>query len=368
MRILSRGRLSSTFLPRVAFATLCFAALSLPLRADPVPSLDQITVVDQGSRISVLWHFYYRLLPSEINLPGLRTQVSLGNPATLKDNLSTLAAHAFEMVVDGQAQAPLSVELNLAPDGGAFANLVYPGRKQGRLRLRETLLPLYPPTYIINYDISSPLARERALTGYFTGGPNPPVVEYTQIGDDYRPSVFDVLEAQPVKLFKVELRAAWINPAWLFLTIIVILIRPAGELYPLAWMMAMAWMAPIYVWAKSGVQVPFALHPVVPALVTAAIGVLLLRGRPAFPRAAVVLVVAGILHGCVEIQQTALERPPPTGANLAGLCLGLVAGFALVFAVTVPITLECRKFPGFTQTWAPRICGALAVAALVLSA
>jgi len=346
----------------------CLAMVVLPLRADPTPSLDQLTVLDQGSQIIITWHFYYRLLPKKLILPGGSTQITLDDPATLRPNLEALVRSAFALTLDGQP-APLTTlsELNLAPDGGVDATLLYPGRKNARLQVREPLLPLYPSTYIINFEIYSPSARAHAVTGYFTGGAPSPVIDYTQIGDDYKPSIFDALNAPPVKLFKQELRAAWINPSWLFLILIVLLLRPARQLYPLAWIMALAWILPIFIWAHNGTQIPLPLHPLIPALLTAAIAALGLLARPSLAVLAPALACAGLLNGCYEVQKTTLERPPPIGPNLTGLSLGLIAGFALIFAIALPILYECRKHPHFQHAWAPKIAAALALTALALA-
>jgi hypothetical protein len=361
------GRIARDFI-----SCLCVIALGLvlilPLRADPVPSLDELTVIDQGSKLTLIWHFYYKLLPEKPSLPENGMQVDLTNPDTLRDNLTRLSLSAFTLTIDGKP-APLAApgRVNLAADGGCDATLVYAGRQNARLELRETLLPLYPPSYIINYEIYSPLARARGVTGYFQGGAPSPVVAYTQSGGDYKPSLFDALNAEPVRLFKAELRAAWLNPGWLFLTLIVLLLRPARELYPLAWMMAMAWILPIFIWGANGVQVPFALHPLVTALVTVAITALGIWAAPRLAAFASALAFAGLLNGCLEVQVTSLERPPPNGGNLTGLVLGLIAGFALIFAVALPLLHECRKYPGFQRNWAPKMAGALAVLAVVLS-
>jgi hypothetical protein len=278
-----------------------------------------------------------------------------------------VALGAFALTVDGKAVQPTLSEVNLAADGGCYATLVYPGRKNARLELRETILPLYPPSYIINYEIYSPLARAHGVTGYFAGGAPSPVVEYMQVGDDYKPSIFDALNATPVKIFKAELRAAWINLSWLFLTLIVLLLRPARELYPLAWIMVMAWILPTFIWAANGAQIPFALHPIIPALLTAVIAAWCVWKSPPFAAVAALLALAGLLNGCFEIQKTTLERPPPDGPNLTGLVLGLIAGFALIFAVALPLLHECRKQPAFQPSWAPKIAGVLALGALILA-
>ena len=361
------GRIRRDFISCLAVIALGLIAV-LPLRADPVPSLDQLTVIDQGSQLTLIWHFYYKLLPQKFSLPGENTQIALDDPATLRQNLTRLARGAFALTINGQPTwlADLS-ELNLAADGGCYATLFYDGHKNGHLELRETILPLYPPSYIINYEIYSPLARARGVTGYFQGGAPSPVVTYMQVGDDYKPSILDALNATPVRLFKAELRAAWLNPGWLFLTLIVLLLRPARELYPLAWIMAMAWILPIFVWAANGTQVPFPLHPLVIALVTAAIAALGIWIAPRLAVFASALAFAGLLNGCLEVQQTTLERPPPDGANLTGLVLGLIAGFALIFAIALPLLHECRKQPGFQRSWAPKIAAALAIGAVVLA-
>ena len=352
---------------RFAVVAFCFAAV-LPLRADPTPSLDQLTVLDQGSQLTLIWHFYTKLLSTKFIPPEYKEQIEEGLTAKPpRSSTEILVRAAFILTLDGQPIKPVSVETNLAADGGCTATLVYPGRKNARLELRETLLPYYPSAYIINYEIYSPLARARGVTGYFQGGAPSPVVAYTQVSDDYKPSIFDALNATPVRLFKAELRAAWLNPAWLFLTLIVLLLRPARELYPLAWIMAMAWILPIFIWAADGAQVPFPLHPLVTALVTAAIAALGIWITPSLPVFASAVALAGLLNGCLEVQLTTLERPPPDGANLTGLVLGLIAGFALIFAIALPLLHECRRQPGFQRNWAPRIAGALAVLAVVLA-
>jgi hypothetical protein len=362
------GKPTRNFIPRLALVALCFMAMLRILRADPTPSLDRLTVIDQGSQIIVVWQFYHRLLPQKFILPGGNTQIALDDPATLKANIVTLAGSAFTLTLDGKPALPPTLsEVNLAADGGCYTTLIYPGHKNARITLQENLLPDYPPGYVINYEIYSPLARARGITGYFTGGAPSPVVEYTQIGDDYHPSIFDSLNTQPVKLFKAELRAAWIRPSWLFLILIVLLLRPAKELYSLAWIMALAWILPIFIWAAKGVQIPYTLHPVFSALLTCSLAARYAWKLPSFALAAPALAFAGLLNGCLEVQQTTLERPPPDGANLTGLVLGLLAGYALIFAVALPILHECRKQPGFQRNWAPKIAVALGLAALALA-
>jgi hypothetical protein len=361
------GRFAREFMCRFAVVAFCFAAV-LPLRADPVPSLDQLTVIDQGNQITLVWHFYYKLLPQKFSVPDTGVQVDLAEASTLRDNLIRISRNAFTITIDGKP-APMAEQgqVNLAADGGCYATIFYSGRKNAHLELREPILPLYPASYIINYEIYTPLARSHGVTGYFQGGAPSPVVTYTQISDDYKPSLLDALTAAPVRLFKAELRAAWLSPSWLFLTLIVLLLRPARELYPLAWIMAMAWIFPIFLWAADGAQVLFSLHPLESALVTAAIAALGIWRAPSFGIFASAVALAGVLNGCLEVQRTTLERPPPDGANLTGLVLGLIASFALIFAIALPLLHECRKQPGFQRSWSPRIAEGLALAAVVLS-
>jgi hypothetical protein len=140
------GKFARDFMCRFAVVALCFAAV-LPLRADPAPSLDQLTVIDQGSELTLVWHFYYKLLPQKFTLPEYETQVDLGDAATLRQNLSRIARNAFAITIDGKLAPPADLsQINLAADGGCYATLFYSGRKNARLELRETLLPLYPPS------------------------------------------------------------------------------------------------------------------------------------------------------------------------------------------------------------------------------
>ena len=140
-----------------------------PLVADPTPSLDQLTVIDQGPQVTVVWHFFYKLLPPKFILREINSQaIDLDDPATLKTKPGRLASAAFALTLDGQP-APLTKisELTVAPDGGCFATLLYPGRQNGRLQLQETLLPYYPSSYVINYEIYSPLDRGAGRIGLF---------------------------------------------------------------------------------------------------------------------------------------------------------------------------------------------------------
>ncbi|HEX4140230.1 MAG TPA: hypothetical protein VHY09_07765, partial [Candidatus Methylacidiphilales bacterium] len=105
--------------------------------------------------------------------------------------------------------------------------------------------------------------------------------------------------------------------------------------------------------------------PLIPAIVTAVLMPVLVFAP--LSAAAAALAFAGLLNGCYEIQKTTLERPPPDGANLTGLVLGLVTGFALIFAIALPLLHECRKQPTFQQAWAPKIAAVLALGALVLA-
>jgi hypothetical protein len=360
---------ASTFL-KVFSRLVCIGLLlaALPLSADPVPSLDQLTVIDQGAQVTVVWHFFSKLLPPKVTLREKNPRVvTLDDPATLKQNLSELASAAFAITLDGQPDPLTKIsELTVAPDGGCFATLLYPGRKNGRLQMRETLLPDYPSSYIINYQVYSPLDRARGVSGYFTGGAPSPIVDYVQFDGNAQPSAWDWLGSKPVQLFKTELRTAWINTNWLFMAILLLLTRPAKDIYPLAWIMAGAWVVPCFFWVMDGLQIPNALHPILPGMATVALCFLCLRPSVTFEGLAIAVGAAGLLNGCFDVQQTSLERPAPDISNLIGLCLGFVAGLALVFAIGFPIVSECRKYPGFQRAWAPKICWALALLALVL--
>lgn len=356
------------FVSRCAFAALGLFVFAPSLFADPVPSLDQLTVIDQGNHVTVIWHFYYKLLPSKPSLPPGNAQIVLDDPATLKQNLAALASSAFEITLDGQPAPPEKIsELNVAPDGGCFATLLFPGHKNAHMELRETILPLYPASYVINYEIYSPLDKARGVSGYFMGGAASPAVEYVQIGGDIQPSIFDALSATPVKLFKAELRTPWINTNWLFLAILLLLARPAREIYPLALVMAAAWIVPTFFWTMDNLQIPVAIHPIVPAICTAAMCVFCVRMRAGFPLLASLVAGVGFLNGCYDVQQTSVERPAAEVVNLIGLSAGFVASLALIFTIAYVLIVECRKFPGFDRDWKPKICWALAALALVLA-
>jgi hypothetical protein len=192
------------------------------------------------------------------------------------------------------------------------------------------------------------------------------VVDYLQLGGDVRPAAWDWLNAKPVTLFKAELRTAWINTNWLFMAILLLLMRPSKDLAPLAWIMAGTWIIPCFFWAMDDLQIPIVIHPIVPALATVAICLLCLRPPLNFALLATAVAAAGLLNGCFDIQQTSLERPASDVSNLIGLGVGFVTGLALIFAIGHPIVTECRKVPGFQRDWAPKMCWAIAAFALIL--
>jgi hypothetical protein len=231
--------------------------------------------------------------------------------------------------------------------------------------LKDTLLPYYPASYVINYQIFSPIDPWRGSSGYFTGG-TVALADYTQVAGDFKPSAFDWLGASPIVLFKSTLRTAWIDTNWLFLALIVVLTRPSGEACSLGWIMAGAWSLPCFFWTVDDLQIPFGLHPIIPALGTVAVCILSLRLMPSFRVLAWAVAGVGVINGCFDIQQTSLERPFPSLANFFGLCLGFTAGLALILAIAVPIVLECRKARDFQAGWVPKICWAVALLALVL--
>jgi hypothetical protein len=365
--IFHASALRRTWIFRLALAALLSVSSVFPLFADPVPSLDQLTVIDQGPQITVIWHFYLKLLPAKFIPPGTSAQVALDDPSALRQNLTLLASSAFSLTLDGQP-APLTKisELTVAPDGGCFVSLLYPGRRSGHLQFRETLLPVYPSSYVINYRIYSPLAPARGLSGYLLGGAPPDAVAYTQVSGTISPSFLDQFDLTPVKLFKAELRTAWIDTDWLFLAILLVLCRPARELPLLAVIMFSTWFIPCFFWTMNNFQVPVPLHPALAGLVTAALCVLTLRPSLAFKSLAWSVAAAGLLNGCCDVQQSSLERPAPVVPNLIGLGLGFALGLALIFLLTLILVTECRKLPGFDRDWTPKIVWALALFALIL--
>ena len=363
---------ASTFLRRSFFCVALIGFVGIfcapPVNADPTPSLDQLYVIDQGRQFTIIWHFYYKLLPPKFILREKNSKmVALDDPATLKENLGDIASVAFVLTVDGEPAPLIKIqELTVAPDGGCFATMLYPGHKNGHLELREDLLPYYPSSYVMNYQIYSPLNRLKGVSGYFAGGAPSPVVEYFQLGADAPPSILDWLNSTPVSLFKSGLRTAWINTNWLFMAIVLALMRPAREVLTLGLIMAAGWFLPCFFWVLDGLQVPVTIHPVIPGLITILICFLLLRRVEKFLWLAVSIAGASLLNGCFDIQQTSLERPAADPANLAGLNLGFIAGLALVFGIGLALVSECRKYPGFHTSWAPKICWGLAALALVL--
>jgi len=339
-----------------------------PVFADPTPSLDQLYVIDQGRQFTVIWHFYYKLLPLKFILREKNSKmIALDDPATLKENLADIASVAFELKIDGQP-APLTKisELTIAPDGGCFVTMLYPGHKNGHLELQENLLPYYPSSYVMNYQIYSPLNRLKGVSGYFTGGAPSPVVDYIQLDADAPPSMLDWLNSTPVALFKSGLRTAWINTNWLFMAILLALMRPARDVLRLGLVMAAGWFLPGFFWVLDGLQIPVTIHPVIPGLVTVFICFLVLLRSEKFLWLAIPIAGASLLNGCFDIQQTSMERPASDPVNLAGLSLGFVAGLALVFAIGLALVAECRKYPGFQKAWAPKICWGLAALAMIL--
>jgi hypothetical protein len=354
----------------MVIVVLSLAAAARPLPADPTPSLDQLLFIPQGGQVTLLWHFYYKLLPPKFIFREKNSlAISLDDPATLKQNLTLVASNAFDLNLDDRP-APLTkiIELTLAPDGGCLAKLLYPGRRNGRLRLREPLLAYYPSSYVMDYRIFNPLRRGHLPAGYFMGGESSSsVIEFVESDQNAPPSVFDFLYTTPVMLFKEDLRSAWINTNWLFIALLLVLTRPPRELYPFALIMAALWIVPCFFWTMDNLQVGLSIHPIFPALVTVAMCVLCRRRTLKFGALCAALAVAGLLNGCFDIQQTNLERPDADVLNLIGESLGFAAGLGLVFVIGYLLVAECRKFPGFNRDWKPKICWIFAILALALS-
>ena len=353
----------------IIVVSLVLVVLAPPVAADPTPSLDELMIAPQGSQVTLTWDFYYKLLPSKFIFREQNSQpVTLDDPPTLKQNLTFIAANAFDLTVDGQP-APLTkiAELTLARDGGCIVRLLYPGRKNGRLQVREPLLSYYPPSYIMDYRVYAPLKRARNPTGYLMGGNSAQVIEYVEPDRNAPPFILDNLDTTPIRLFKAQLRVPWTNTNWLILALLLVLNRPARELAFSGLIMAAAWIVPCFFWTMDNLQVGFSIHPIVPGLVTAALCALCLRRSLKFAILAIALAAAGLLNGCFDIQQTSLERPEADVANLVGESLGFVTSLGLIFTIDYFLVAECRKFPGFDGEWKPKICWALAILALILS-
>ncbi len=362
----ARGRRE---LGRVVFVVLLLVVFALPTAADPTPSLDQLMIMPQGSQVMVIWHFYFKLLPPKFIFREKNSlPIVLDDSATLKQNLAVLATNAFDYTLDGRPMPLVKLsELSIAPDGGCMARLLYPGRKNGRLQLSEPLLSYYPSSYIMDYRIFRPLKRARNPTGYFMGGDPSPVIDYVESDGTEPPSILDDLDNPQTKLFKEELRSAWINTNWLFLALLLVLIRPSRELFPLGLIMAAAWIVPCFFWIMKNLQVPFSIHPMAPGLVTAAVCLAVPRASLKFPLLAVVVAVVGLLNGCFDIQQTSLERPEADITNLLGAGIGFIISLGMVFAIGYFLVTECRKIPGFDRDWRPKMCVAFALIALIVS-
>jgi hypothetical protein len=355
---------------RTAWLVACVALFLLGaqcLEADPIPSPDQFAAYDQGSVIMVTWHFYPKFLPAKFTVPETTLPVALDDPATLKATIAELARASFSFSLDG---APLALrvppDVSIAPDGGCVVRMLYPGRKNGRLVIRNHLTPVYPPAYVMDYRVFSPINRAHCAVGYFKGGGASPAVDYTQAAADAKPTLLDWFNATPVRLFAAELRTAWINPNWLLLVVLLALTRPAREIVPLVALLVGAWLVPCFFWNITNRQIPVTIPPAVAGVVTALLGALLLVRPPPLRMLGGLLVGAGIFNSCFDIQQTSLERPEADIGNLLALGLGFAVGLGFLVAVTVPILGECRKFPGFERTWAPRVGWALAAVALAV--
>ncbi len=356
------------FRPGLRALGLAAGLLPFLLRADPTPSLDQLYVIDQGPQLSLIWHFYYKLLPAKFVLPQRNgVVISLADPSTRRQNLTDLAFAAFTLTIDGREAPPTGIaELTPAPDGGCFVTLLYRGHRKGRLELRDNLLPVYPASYVMNYEIYNPWARAEGVSGYFTGGAASPVISYTQRGSGSPPTMLSWLDGTPVALFKSELRAAWINANWLLMCLLLLLTQFPRRALRLGLALIAGWVLPTLLWLGCDAQLPFALPAIVPGLATVAICLLTRRAGLNFAWIAGGLAAAGILDACYDIQQTTLERPAPTPGNLLGFALGFVASLALIFLIGIPLVGECRRQPGFTTKWAPKICWGLAALALIL--
>ena len=336
--------------------------------ADPASTLQTLMIVDEGAFLSLQWSFYYVDFPQHFVLKEKQREIiSLNDPATLYRNISDIVSVAFDLKINGKSVSPDKIlGLSISPNKICTVTMIYRGQPGGLMRLRAPVLQYLPPIAMINYEIVSLGQPARIDTGNLMGheSPFPQVVTYREVNAPGR----GTLAVEPALLasFKVGLRTAWINPNWILIMLLLSLVNRPGKVVLPVLAMTGGWILLCFFCSTVSIPIPAELAELLLALVTALLAALAAKRPGNWPLLSGIACCAGLLNGCYDLQQirttTAISGLPA----LIGLSLGFVGSVSSVLLVLSFIVAECKKYPGFSQHWTPRLCWVVAVGALAL--
>lgn len=317
---------------------------------------------DQGNRLVMRCHFFYRLLPAQFLLHEMQDKpISLPTTDTqlLKQNLSAMALVAFDLKIDGQPVQPTLLDLYLYPDQSCNVTLSYPGHPHGNAELRAPILQYFRPGYVISVSISSTTGTK----GAYFGKVFPSVAHFTQgaVVVRHPPS-------QPLfsKAFMAELGTAWVNYNWILLCVVLLITQHPKQIIVLVGSILICWAVLCYAAAVFDYKILYKIPEIVLGVPTILLCLISAKGRNRPILFTFVTLAGGLLNACYDMQQIALINPTRTINALAGLAMGFAGGLALVLLVLVPLWWECKKYPGFQENWAPKASWAVAILSIYL--
>jgi hypothetical protein len=349
-----------TTLKRVALAAVPLFLLSQPLAADmPERNMANVQIEDQGSRMLISWHFFHWLLPRQFILHEKQDElISMpADPHLLEQKLSEIAKVAFDFKVDGSPVQPTLLKLTLYPNNSCFVFMSVPGHPRADIEMSAPVLKYFPPGYFLSVTFRTATGTK----GAFFGTKFPPVVHFQQ-GERPRPPGKPFFSQD----FIAEWGAAWVNYNWILTCLILLLMRQARQIAVLVASIVVCWIALCF----ASVLFDFKLTHKIPQIALCVPTLLVCLISVRFPKRWILLtlvaIVAGLMNACFDLQQIPLSVPAQTVNALAGLAFGFAGGIALVLLVLVPLWWECSKFPGFQESWAPRLSWIVAVLSVLL--
>jgi hypothetical protein len=339
------------------------------LRADVVPTLQTLQIVDRGNHLVLNWSFYYAEFPSQFVLKEKQSEtISLQDPAKLFQNISDLVSVAFDLRINGRAIQPEKIaDLTIAPDKLCTAKVIYPGVPGGHLEVRAPVLQYLPPTYVINYSVFSLGLTNKPVNGDLSAqaGPFSQVIRYDEItssGDWSLP----LADSVSFNLFKSALRTAWINPNWIFIIVILLLVQEPRRVIALVSLLIFEWVLICVLRGSGHLQFPWLIPELLLGGLTSVLGGAANKWPQKNARLVLLALIAGFFNACRDVQQIRWTPENETSGALGGLSLGFVASIGLILLVVIPLIWECKKFREFDRVWAPKICWAIAALALLL--
>jgi hypothetical protein len=326
----------------------------------PERSMANLQIQDQGSQLIMSWHFFYFLLPKQFILHEKQDEpiaLQVADDHLLEQDLSDIVQVAFEVKIDGQTVRPTLLKLTRYANKSCLVLLSYPGHVHSHVELRAPVLHYFPPGFVLIVSVTNSTGKK----GAFFGRNFPPVVHFVQ-GDILR------APAKPFfsRDFIAEWGTAWVNYNWILTCVVLLLMRQPKQMAVLIGGIVVWWIFLSMAAVLFDFKVPYRIPEMVLCVPTVLLCILCGKDQGRFVLLTLVTGAAGLLNAGYDIQQIPLSEPAQTVNALIGLSMGFVGGMALVLLVVVPLWWECRKYPGFQESWAPKIAWAVAGVAVFL--